>query len=224
MFLNFVIPPRLLTVRQVVVSDAGRELKDESSEDGYVESTDEDDSYVDAEPGINAEEAAVDEVTVNFYSRRDSLICCNYHPPVVAFDGRDWPAIKSPSGKFFAIGVDSFDKMADYYTKNNTPADVFGALTFMMSASLEHHSVADNNSSLIDALLVKIKRSSFPKDNRTPDFIHSNSFSKPHKMFCRFVIEYIAMSLYFDYWGGHSASSGPSPYNVVSFFFRSASP
>ena len=57
MFLNFVIPPRLLTDRQVVVSDADRELKDESSEDGYVESTDEDDSYVDAEPGINAEEA-----------------------------------------------------------------------------------------------------------------------------------------------------------------------
>ena len=39
----------------------------------------------------------------------------------------------------------------------------------MMSASLEHHSVADDNSSLVDTLLVKIKQSSFPKDHRTPE-------------------------------------------------------
>jgi hypothetical protein len=84
---------------------------------------------------------------------------------------------------------------------------------FMMSASLEHHSVSDEHSSLIDEQLVSIKRSSYPKDNRTPKFIHTNCFGKPNKIFCRFVIEYIAMSLFFDYWGEHSASSGPAPYN-----------
>jgi len=44
----------------------------------------------------------------------------------------------------------------EYYTENNNPANVFSALTFMMSASLEHHSVTDTNSSLIDTLLVNI--------------------------------------------------------------------
>ena len=107
---------------------------------------------------------------------------------------------------------------APYYTKNNSPADVFGALNFMMSASLEHHSVADDNSSLVDTLLVKIKQSSFPKDHRTPECIHANCFGKPNKLFCRFVIEYIAMSLFFDYWGEHSAASAPAPFNEVSMY------
>jgi hypothetical protein len=77
----------------------------------------------------------------------------------------------------------------------------------MMSALLEHHSVADENSTLVDTLLVKIKQSSFPKDDRTPECIHANCFGKPNTLFCRFVIEYIAMSLFFDYWGEHSAAS-----------------
>jgi hypothetical protein len=76
-----------------------------------------------------------------------------------------------------------------------------------MSASLEHHSVADENSTLIDAFLVKIKQSSFPKDERTPECINANCFGKPNKLFCCFVIEYIAMALYFDYWGEHSTYS-----------------
>ncbi len=83
---------------------------------------------------------------------------------------------------------------------------------------LEHHSVTDENSTLIDALLVQIKRSSFPRDERTPDLIHTNCFGKPNKLFCHFVIEYIAMSLYFNYWGEHSAATGPAPYNVVSTY------
>jgi hypothetical protein len=114
--------------------------------------------------------------------------------------------------------VESFNKYAPYYTENNSPADVFGALNFMMSASLEHHSVADDNSSLVDTLLVKIKQSSFPKDHRTPECIHANCFGKPNKLFCRFVIEYIAMSLFFDFWGEHSAASAPAPFNEVSMY------
>ena len=81
--------------------------------------------------------------------------------------------ILDPCGRHFAIGVNSFNKNTKYYTKNNSPADVFGALTFMMSATLEHHSVKDENSGLIDALLVQIKQSSYPKDNRTPESIHT---------------------------------------------------
>ena len=75
---------------------------------------------------------------------------------------------------------------------------MFGALTFMMSSTLEHYMVPDKDSSLNDTLLYMIKASSEPS-KKTPNSIHSNSFGKVNKTFCRFVIEYIAMSLYFDY-------------------------
>ncbi len=163
-------------------------------------------------------EAAIDATTTKQYLPQESIMCCNYDPPALIFDGSDRTAIKSPRGQHFAIGVESFDKYLEYYTKSNSPANVFSALNFMMSASLEHHSVSDENSTLIDTLLVKMKRSSFPKDERTLEFIHANCFGKPKKLFCRFVIEYIAMSLYFDYWGEHSAATGPAPYNVVSTY------
>ena len=113
------------------------------------------------------------------------------------------------------IGIDSFNKNTPYYTKNNTPADVFGALTFMMSSTLEHFTVPDKDSTLNDTLMVQIKASSEPS-KKTPNSLHSNSFGKVNKTFCRFVIEYIAMSLYFDYWGDHATMSAPAPLNKVS--------
>jgi hypothetical protein len=111
--------------------------------------------------------AAVNAATTNKYLPRESIICCHYDPPALTFDGSDWTAITGPRGQHFAIGVDSFEKYTKFYTESNSPADVFDTLNFMMSASLEHHSVTDKNSTLIDALLVKIKRSSFPKSPRT---------------------------------------------------------
>ena len=204
--------------------DAG---DDESSEDGLNEESESSDEEQSAEDAyLGGDVAAVDDATTtkepshtNEYSARESLICAYYDPPILTFDSCDWKSYVGPGGRKFAIGVDFFNKDSEYYTKNNTPTDVFGALKFMMSASLEHHSVSDEHSSLIDEQLVSIKRSSFPKDNRTPDFIHTNCFGKPNKIFCRFVIEYLSMSLFFDYWGEHSASSGPAPYNNVSSYF-----
>ena len=71
------------------------------------------------------------EVTTKKYPPRQSIICCNYDPPILTFDSSDWTAITGSRGQHFAIGRDSFDKNCEYYTKNNSPADVFGALTFM---------------------------------------------------------------------------------------------
>ena len=205
------------------------ESDDDSSEDGCVgeKSDDKDENYenmstggdesADGDEFADGDESA-EQGTTEKHPDRDSIICCHYDPPILTFDSSDWRVITDARGRHFAIGVDSFNKDTAYYTDNNSPADVFGALTFMMSATLEHHSVSDQNSGLIDTLLVKIKQSSYPKDNRTPDSIHNNCFGKPNKSFCRFVIEYIAMSLFFDYWGGHCASHGPAPYNSVSSY------
>ena len=160
---------------------ARSEPDDESSEDGCVESLHDDNSNAVEEKLLGGgNEAAIDAATTNKYLPRESIICCHYDPPVLTFDGSDWTAITSPRGQHLAIEVDSFDKNTEYYTKNNSPANVFSALTFIMSATLEHHSVTDENSTLIDTLLVQIKRSSLPKDERTPDFIHTNCFDKPN--------------------------------------------
>ena len=126
-----------------------------------------------------------------------------------------WIQVANKFGRHLAIGIDSFNKNTPYYTKNNTPADVFGALTFMMSSTLEHFTVPDKDSTLNDTLMVQIKASSEPS-KKTPNSLHSNSFGKVNKTFCRFVIEYIAMSLYFDYWGDHATMSAPAPLNKVS--------
>ena len=203
---------------------------DDSSEDGCVgvEKLDDVDEHLEnmstgGDESLEGDESAdaknrVQDTTKK-HAARDSIICCHYDPPILTFDSSsDWREITTPRGRHFAVGVDSFNKDTAYYTDNNSPADVFGALTFMMSATLEHHSVSDQNSGLIDTLLVKIKQSSYPKDNRTPDSIHTNCFGKPNKSFCRFVIEYIAMSLFFDYWGGHCAGNAPAPYNSVSSY------
>ena len=137
-------------------SVTARERDDESSEDGCVESLPDDDSDAVDEKALGGKnEVAIDAVTAKQYLPQESIICCNYDPPVLIFDGSDWTAIKCPRGQHFAIGVESFNKYAKYYTKNNSPADVFGALNFMMSASLEHHSVADENNTLVDTLLVQ---------------------------------------------------------------------
>jgi len=194
----------------------GSASEDDSSEDGCVGDVGGVDTGRDESDNEDADVNILDDAPTKKDPPRESLICYRYDPPILTFDSSDWRGIQDSSGRHFAIGVNSFNKNTEYYTKNNSPADVFGALTFMMSATLEHHSVDDEKSGLIDALLVQIKQSSYPKDSRTPESIHTNCFGKVNKIFCRFVIEYIAMSLYFDYWGEHSAASGPAPYNSVS--------
>ncbi len=109
------------------------EQDDESSKDGCVESSPDDNSDAVKEKASGGKnEAAIDAATTKQILPRESIICCNYDPPVLIFDGSGWTAIKSPRVQHFAIGVESFDKYSEYYTKSNSPADVFGALNFMM--------------------------------------------------------------------------------------------
>ena len=115
---------------------AARAGDDESSEDGLnEESESSDEEQFDENTYLGGDEAAVDDATTtkdhsntNEYSARESLICPYYDPPILTFDGSDWKSIVGPRGQKFAIGADSFNKDSEYYTKNNTPADVFGAL------------------------------------------------------------------------------------------------
>ncbi len=87
------------------------ERDDESSEDGCVESSPDEDSDAVEEKGSGGKnEAAINATTTKKYLPRESIICCNYDPLVLIFDGSDWTAIKGPRGQHFAIGVESFDK------------------------------------------------------------------------------------------------------------------
>ncbi len=79
-------------------SVTAREHDDESSEDGHVESSRDDDSSdaVDEKASGGKNDGAVDAATAKHYLPRESIICCNYDPPVLIFDGSDWTAIKCP--------------------------------------------------------------------------------------------------------------------------------
>jgi hypothetical protein len=84
-----------------------------------------------------------------------------------------------------------------------------------MSSTLEHFTVPDKDSTVNNTLLQMIKASTEPS-KKSPNSIHINSIGRVNKTFCRFVIDYIAMSLYFDYWSDHAAMSAPNPFNKVS--------
>ncbi len=66
---------------------------------GCVESLPDDNSDAVDEKALGAKnEGAIDAATAKQYLPQESIICCNYDPSVLIFDGSDWTAIKSPRG------------------------------------------------------------------------------------------------------------------------------
>ena len=63
-----------------------RERDDKSSEDGCVESSPDDDSdAVEEKASGGKNEGAIDAATAKQYLPRESIICCNYDPPVLRY-------------------------------------------------------------------------------------------------------------------------------------------
>ncbi len=56
---------------------------------------------------------------------RESLICYHYDPPILTFDSSDWRGIQDSCGRHFAIGVNSFNKNTEYYTRRTTAQLMF---------------------------------------------------------------------------------------------------
>jgi hypothetical protein len=69
---------------------------------------------------------------------------------------------------------------------------------------MEHSNVPEEKSSIVDSLMIDIKKSS--KD----ETIHANSIGKVNASFAKFVVDFIAMSLLFDAFIYHNAQAAPA--------------
>jgi hypothetical protein len=90
---------------------------------------------------------------------------------------------------------------------NNVPArDVKSALSLVVPLLLEHSSVPEEKSSIVDLLMIDIKKSSKDKT------IHAYSIGKVNASFVKFVVDFIAMSLLFDAFIYHNAQAAHAPW------------
>jgi hypothetical protein len=76
---------------------------------------------------------------------------------------------------------------------DSVPArDVKSVLSLVVRLLLEHSNVPEEKSSIVDLLMIDIKKSLKEK------LIHTNSIGKVNASFAKFVVDFIAMLLLFD--------------------------
>jgi hypothetical protein len=80
------------------------------------------------------------------------------------------------------------------------------ALSLVVHLLLEHSNVPEEKSSIVDSLMIGIKKSS--KD----ETIHANSIGKVNSSFAKFVVDFIAMLMLFDAFIYHNAQAAPAPW------------
>ncbi len=80
------------------------------------------------------------------------------------------------------------------------------ALSLVVRLLLEHSNVPEEKSSIVDLLMIDIKKSLKDK------MIHANSTGKVNASFAKFVVDFIAMSLLFDVFIYHNAQAAPAPW------------
>jgi hypothetical protein len=71
---------------------------------------------------------------------------------------------------------------------------------------LEHLNVPKEKNSIVDLLMIEIKKSSKDK------MIHTNSIGKVNARFAKFDIDFLALSLLFDAFIYHNAQAAPAPW------------
>ncbi len=95
---------------------------------------------------------------------------------------------------------------------DNVPVDnvpvryVKSALSLVVRLLLEHSNVPEEKSSIVDSLMIDIKKSSKDKTN------HANSIGKVNASFAKCVADFIAMLLLFDAFICHNAQAAPAPW------------
>jgi hypothetical protein len=113
-------------------------------------------------------------------------------------------------GNKFRIGgskyVSKKGKQALSFVDNVPARDVKSALSLVVRLLLEHSNVPEEKSCIVDLLMKDIKKSS--KD----ETIHTNSIGKVNTSLAKFVVDFIAMSLFFDAFIYHNAQAAPAPW------------
>ena len=90
------------------------------------------------------------------------------------------------------------------------PRDVKAALVLLSYLKLENHTLAVENSLLLDSSMLLIKASSEGAN------VHNNLFAKPNSMFARFVIDFLSILILFDTFIDHRSLVAPMPFTNVA--------
>jgi hypothetical protein len=99
-----------------------------------------------------------------------------------------------------------FPRKASRFVDNVPARDVKSALSLVVCLLLEHLNVPEEKSSIVDLLMIEIKKSS--KD----ETIHADSIGKVNASFVKFVVDFLAMLLLFDAFIYHNAQAAPAPW------------
>ncbi len=110
-------------------------------------------------------------------------------------------------GEPLYVGQLHIKKCKKKFTDFVKPRDLKASLCLLSYLFLENHSVLEEKSFLFDSAMLSIMASS------EGEALHMNSIGKPNKMFARFVIDFLAMSLLFDCSHVHNSLVAPVPYS-----------
>jgi hypothetical protein len=99
-----------------------------------------------------------------------------------------------------------FKRNKELYLAKSNCSDVLGSLILTLNTPLEHHS---SLSKTMDSLMLAIKASTV--DERS-SHDSPNLYGKVINTFACFVVEMLAVNLFFDCWFYHSSQSSPAPY------------
>ncbi len=102
--------------------------------------------------------------------------------------------------------VSKKEKQALLFADNVPARNMKSALSLVVRLLLEHSNVPEEKSSIVDLLLIDIKKSL--KD----EMIHANSIGKVNASFAKFIVDFIAMLLLFDAFIYHNVQAAPAPW------------
>ncbi len=124
-----------------------------------------------------------------------------YYPKLGPFTNT-WDDLVNDSGEPLYFGILNFkNTTASTFCACVKPRDVKAALVMLTYLFLEHHTVED--SLLFDFLMLLIKQSSEGLG------VHFNLIGKPNCMCAWFVVDFLAMSILFDFFIDHCLLVAP---------------
>jgi hypothetical protein len=105
------------------------------------------------------------------------------------------------------VGQQHFKKCKKKFTNFVKPHDIKASLCLLSYLFLKNHSVTEEKSFVFNSAMLSVKAS------LEGEALHTNSIGKPNKMLTCFVIDFLAMSLFFDCFHVHNSLVATVPYS-----------
>jgi hypothetical protein len=138
------------------------------------------------------------------------FLAINYNPKLGPFTDT-WDDLVDEFGTKLHFGKIRYQNHhVSRFQERAKPQDVKAALVLLSYLKLEHHTLAVEDSLLLDSSMLLIKASSEGAN------VHNNSFGKPNFMFAWFVIDFLSMLTLFDTFIDHRLLVAPMSFTDVA--------